>query len=567
MSKTLLLTKVLMKSIYDLDATKKKNKRFNLGPLGVAAIVLLLLASISVPIFMVVKDVGATLAPLGAWSLVINILLPIASIVIVVLSVFTIISVFFLSTDNSVLLPLPLQPSQLLLARFFSSLIITYLIELVILLPLLIGLGIGAQLPFDFYLFSVIVLLGLPIIPVAIIGLILTYITRFTNMAKHKDALTYVSFIFILGIALAFNFGFSSMMSSIEMDPNSLLAAIQSLSDQLHVILQTMFPFMLPASYALTASAFLTRILYLLLYLVINAIVLLFFAKVGGIVYFKTIMGSGENPSKKKELTDADFGKNTTSTSILKSYITVEWNLMVRSPIYFLNLIIIIPLLPFIMFASFYFSFNATGANVDMNFLIGLLGGNGTSMADGKLFLIALAILIFFCSISMISSTAISRMGTNAFFTKYIPVTPLTQLRAKMFWGIALSIFLAAMMIVFFVILNLFSWLDGLILLIPTIAVIYLLNYMGLFVDLKRPKLTWTTEASAVKSNLNSLLVMLGSWILGGLLLAAAFLLKLDTLSYGGYVIAGITTILASLLTWIFYSYYRRSCEEVFSAI
>ena len=566
MSKTLLLTKVLIKSIYDTD-TQKRKRKINLGPLGVVAIVLLLVASLSVPLFLLMKDVATSLATIQATPLIINVILPIASLVIMILSIFTIISVFFLSTDNAILLPLPLKPSQLLLARFFSSLFVTYLIELVILLPLFIGLGVGAALPIDFYFLTVIVIIGLPIIPVAIIGLIMTYVTRFTNMAKHKDLLTYISFFFILAISLGFNFAFSSMMTSIEFDPTSLVSALESLSVQLNGILTTLFPFMLPASTALTATSLVTRLLNALLYVGINGVALVLFAYFGGIMYHKTILGSGENPSKKKELSNDDFGKNTRHTSVLGSYIGVEWKLMARSPIYFMNLIIIIVLLPVILVASMVFSMAGTGANMDLSDIVALLGGSGGfQIANANSFLIGLAIMIFLCSVSMISSTSISRMGTNAYFVKYIPVQPFTQLRAKMFWGIASSIVLVLIMLGLFIYLDVMTLVDAIILFIPSIGVIYLLNYMGLFVDLKRPKLNWTTEASAVKSNLNSLIVMLASWALGGILIAAATLLNLNNLHNGGYYTAAITTIGSFALTYLFYRLYTKSCKDVFSS-
>lgn len=238
---------------------------------------------------------------------------------------------------------------------------------------------------------------------------------------------------------------------------------------------------------------------------------------------------------------------------------------MVRSPIYFLNLIIIVPLLPVIMMASLFFSLGSSGNSFDTTDILNLLAVGGSGMERAQTFLIALAIMIFFCSVSMISSTAISRMGNNAFIAKYIPVTPLVQLRAKMFWGIFLSSFLVVVLIGFFVVTSVFSILDGVILLIPSIAVLYLLNYAGLFVDLKRPKLNWTTESSAVKTNVNSLVVMLASWVLGGLLLAAAFLLKLDTIAYSGYYIAALVTLLAIIATRVLYRYYSKGSATVFS--
>ncbi len=564
MYKTFVLTKILLKSIYDSDATKKKRK-INLGPFGIVLLVLLMVGSLSLPIYLAASSIAKTLSTINATHLLIYVILPIAALLIMFLSIFTIISVFFLSTDNAILLPLPLKPYQLILARFFSTLFITYIIELVIFLPILIGIGVGAHLGFDFYVISVITTIGLPIIPVAIIGLLLTYITRFTNMAKHKDLLTYISFAFILAISLGFNFAFSSMMSQIELDPNSIYVAITQLAGQLKVIITSLFPYLIPASEALTASSLITRILYALLYIAINGVALVIFAYFGGLIYYKTILGSGENPTKKKTLSSDDFGKSTKTTSIYQSYVLVEWRLMLRSPIYFLNLILVIILMPVILFASVFSSTAASGTNIDMNDILALLGGSGGfNVGNASSFLIALAVLIFLSSISMISSTAISRMGSTSDFVKYIPVKPITQLRAKMFWGIFLSVFLSIMMLGLFMFLGVMNLVDSIIILIPAIAVIYALNYLGLLVDLKRPKLTWTTEASAVKSNLNSMIVLFASWGLAGLLIGATFLLKLNTIANGGYYAAALTTLGGTIVTYLLYRYYDRPCKDVF---
>lgn len=566
MSKTFALTKVLIKTLYSTNTSKKK-KKFNLGPLGVIVLLALVVGSISIPLLYAAKEVANIIVYFEAMNLIIYIILPIATMMIVTLSIFTIISVFFLSTDNAILLPLPLKSDQLLLARFFSSLFFTYIIELVLLLPILIGLGIGASLPFDFYIIAFIVVLGLPIIPTAIITIILTFITRFTNLSKNKDLITYLSFFFMLIIALAFNFGFNSLasnfLSGAEIDPALLLESVQVIASKFLLVLKIIFPFMLPASYALVGKELLIRLLNTGFYILINLTAIFLFAKIGSAIYLKSIKGSGENPSKKKELSAQHFNKQTKNRSALMSFVITEWRLMARTPIYFLNLIFIIPLFPVLLFVSFAFGFESGGSEMD-----GLLGliGNTAGVKDAKFFLIALGVLIFLTSVSLISSTAISRMGSSASFSKYIPIKPSIQLRAKTFWGIYLSLFMVLALLVGVTILGVISIIDTLILFLSSIPIIYLLNYLGLYVDLKRPKLDWTTEASAVKSNFNSLIVMFLSWGLGGILITLAMFLNFTSIPNGGYYLALITSLAASLITYLLYRQFNKKTSTVFSA-
>jgi ABC-2 type transport system permease protein len=116
----------------------------------------------------------------------------------------------------------------------------------------------------------------------------------------------------------------------------------------------------------------------------------------------------------------------------------------------------------------------------------------------------------FFVScMCMVTSTAISREGSQYFTMKYLPAPYRTQLNAKAACGIlvscsslvVLAVFLQA---VFRAPLPLFA--GGLVLVFPGAV---FMAYLGLLIDLIKPKLKWENEQQAVKQNFNSLFLLM----------------------------------------------------------
>jgi len=124
------------------------------------------------------------------------------------------------------------------------------------------------------------------------------------------------------------------------------------------------------------------------------------------------------------------------------------------------------------------------------------------------------AIGILSASMVTVTSTAISREGQNFFIMKYIPVSYRTQLNAKAFSGIIISFIVLIFYIVAVVIIlqpPIYLIIIGTLLALPNLIAI---NYLGLLIDLAKPKLVWDNEQVAVKQNWNSLIPMFGGWAL-----------------------------------------------------
>ena len=143
------LTKVLIKSLFDtkFGGQTKKYKKRNSKASTIALIAVLGLLVI-VPLFAYGYAVGGVIASVdtSVIKIIWDTLLPSAMIIIFLLSILSIVSVFFYSMDNAVLLPLPLKSWEILIARFITSLIFVYFTELLFVAPMIFGLGLGFEL-------------------------------------------------------------------------------------------------------------------------------------------------------------------------------------------------------------------------------------------------------------------------------------------------------------------------------------------------------------------------------------------------------------------------------------
>ena len=192
MSKLGALTKVLFKTnlFAGENNSKGKNKSKFLSGLLIALLIVFVVGSLGVPIVMTLDAVLAV-APLE--NIFISLILPLAGVTTIIFSVFSVVSVFYLSKDSDHLLHLPIAPKDIMLSKFLVSLMNEYYILFMFILPCLIGVGVGIDASAMYYVYSGVIFLLLPVIPSAIVTLIVLVITRFTGIMKNKDLFMYIS--------------------------------------------------------------------------------------------------------------------------------------------------------------------------------------------------------------------------------------------------------------------------------------------------------------------------------------------------------------------------------------
>jgi len=575
-NKTLHLAKVLLKSASNFSANASplsinKNRRALTGKSKILlyiVLAVLVVSSVCVPLGVAMKEMTSALLPLGIADGLFYMILPLATVAILIISIFTVISVLFLSTDNAVLLSMPLKPREIIVARFLNIILYTYLIVGMFIIPAFVGYGIATGAGVLFYIISLIEVLLLPIIPLSILLLLLVLILQYSNLTKHRDLFTYISMGLTLVIALGFNFVFQQAFMSVEIDPSQLAENIRAIVDGYAGVLVKFLPQLIPAINALTSSSVWLQLLNILIYIAASIAIFVVVVIIASPIYFKSIKGSDERGAKRKKKTSNDVVLQKSKTKgLFKSSIIVEWKLMVRSPIYFLNLIFVIILVPVIMIVSMVFSMSAAGESIDINQIMEALASLGLTLSSPLGFLVFFGALLFLTSVNLISSTAASRMGKSASFVKYIPCNTLTTVNIKTFWGNVLGIVPALLIAIALGVFKIISPLDMVALILPIIPSFLVLNYIGFIIDAKNPKLNWVNETQAVKSNLNSVFYLFGVWAIIGILVALGFLLNKANIPYSGYILSLFITVLGIVAIIIINNYFKKNDSTFFNKL
>jgi len=166
-----------------------------------------------------------------------------------------------------------------------------------------------------------------------------------------------------------------------------------------------------------------------------------------------------------------------------------------------------------------------------------MLGGG---LPASTLLLLLLGASLFIAGSSGASASGISREGSQFFVSKYLPVPFRVQVQAKLAIAFVLpfaglTVLLGVLAIRYHLSLPLLG--AGLLIALPALALPVL---AGLILDIHFPKLVWDNEYRAVKQNMNIMLLMLFSGLLG----AACIWMALKHGGLGWSLVAGLAALL-----------------------
>ncbi len=133
----------------------------------------------------------------------VNILLLMNFFLLFAKSIFESLNVLYFSKDLKVLLRMPIKSKDILNAKLLNMIVSEYEMEIIMLAIPMIVYGIYTNVNIIFYLYMVIILLILPVIPILITSLVISIIMRFTNSIKNKSKVMYITIItaiFLIGI-------------------------------------------------------------------------------------------------------------------------------------------------------------------------------------------------------------------------------------------------------------------------------------------------------------------------------------------------------------------------------
>ena len=454
-------------------------------------------------------------------------------------TIFSSINVLYFTKDSEYLLPLPLKPYQIILARTNVMLISEYLIIFLVGCIPLIMYGILTGAGIVYYITMLLAVILVPILPVLLISIIVMGIMSFAKLTKNRNKFQLLATALLLVIVVALSISTSSMqddltneeMAQMLVEANGTIEMIKGYIPTVDYLIE-----------ALTTNNLVTTVIEVLKTIAITAISFVVYMLISQKIYFKGLVGNlfgGGTARTKKGIKQKEY-KNS---KLYKSYVGKEFKSLARNPVFLMQCLIPAILIPIIMVIITYTGISSDGMGFEqINQMVGQMPTNTFMIAC-----IILGVIQFFTMFIYIAITAVSRDGENAVFMKYIPVPLYKQYIYKIIPNI----------IMYMVSIAITLGIAEYILHLPIITLILLFvvaTIMGglqsilmIIIDLKRPKLNWDSEYAVAKQNLNLIFPMLFSMLNIGIMIGAVALLK-NINVYLGLGIVGVLYIVATVV-------------------
>lgn len=513
MNKVITLTKVFLKNSfqnYRMDTKQKTHKKKT----GMLIIYIFAFCYLAAVIGFISFGMINSMMQIQQEAIFLGIFLLAIAFLLLLQSIFSCMNMFYFSKDVEFVLPLPVKPIEILMAKFNSMLITEYIVELAMgIIPfLLYGILTGANA--FYYIMAVMVLLVFPIFPMLIASLLVMIVMSFAKFTKKKDTFQLIAMILLFVVIFGIQFFVSGHEKTSEEQIMQQLVEANGLVETIG----NYFITLLPSVRAMTSPHIGNMLLELLKLLAITAVAYGGFILVGQKLYFKGVIDNGNGNGKRhKKIKGEGIYKRK---GIARSYIHKEFVMLIKNPIFCMQCILPPILFPFLFLGIFFIGVNGE-QQIQMNQLL----ANIPTASTGMICLLV-GITQFFMMMSYTSVTAVSRDGQNAVFMKYIPVSYYKQIQYKAMPAILLNGIMIGLtlLILYAIIPNL-----GIITYLSVFVIAMLLNILQsqlmVVVDLKRPKLEWTTEYAVVKQNMNMIFTFFSAFAIIGIIIIMATLI------------------------------------------
>ncbi|PJI10340.1 hypothetical protein CUB90_09520 [Clostridium sp. CT7] len=454
--------------------------------------------------------------------------------------IFYTMGTFYYSNDINFLIPMPLKPETIVASKFTVSLIYEYFITAIVLVPCTLIYGIGSGMGVPFYIFSIILIIFEPILPLAVALLISIFIMPFVNRSKKKDLFKTLGGILAVAFGLSINVITNSMSSS---NSKQMLSSVTKANS----VMKDFFPLGNIASKALVG----TDLVYLGIFILINVVSFIVIMYLGKLLYFKGVQGLSESSSTRKKIDKKKMEKEVQRKSVLFAYTMKEIKILFRTPAYFVNCVMSSFIFPIVIVVpAMVNKRQRTGISELMKYM------NGT---ESFRILITAAIVfgLLMGAVNAVTSTAISREGSNFFVMKYLPISYAKQITAKLLCGILVG----GISIVLVDIVALFAFKFPIYILLYMIIAgmlgIIFASIIGMYIDINTPKLEWDNEQRAVKSNVNSFIDFLISIIPSVIVIIMCIFVKIN---YNIFFI--LCVLVFTILDYLLYKFVCKSGEK-----
>jgi ABC-2 type transport system permease protein len=444
------------------------------------------------------KILGLTfsiLKPMAQETTLLTLAILAGQFLILVFGLFYVLSAFYFARDLEFLVSLPARPFEVIGAKFGVIMVNEYLTALSIVAPAFIVYGVMAGKSFDYWPQAALVFLLLPVIPLGLAGLLVMAMMRLVNVSRKKDFLILAGSLTLMTAAIFLQLGLAG-----NRNPEELMRFFTA-PDGLVRLVGENFPPCIWASRALAGGPGAVGPANLALFVGASIAVLLLLLLAAEKLFYRGLIGLSEMAARRRKLSRSAMARGfARARGSGQAILLREWRLMNRTPIFLLNGILSVVLVPVMLF----FMVRTNSGEMSAGILKILASGNRTAEI--------LFAAVFFVACGCLNGTAsstFSREGKNFWISRVIPVAPGRQVMGKFMHSylVALLGVLGGSLGARFALGM--GWRSILPAGLLALAAGVLLTAVNMAIDLARPLLTWTNPQRAIKQNLNVLLAML----------------------------------------------------------
>lgn len=492
---------------------------------------------ISIPICSAIAMSYDFFKQINQEGYLLSLILLIGSLTTFLMGIYTVLNVFFFAEDMEILMPMPFKMSEIIISKFIVTLINMYIYTGIIIAPLIVY-GVTSKAGVFYYLFSILIILANPILPLALCLIISLIIMRITNLSKHKDMFKTISG--VISILLVVLINFSANFSTGSVDMVTLLSENSGIMNGISSIFFTN----IFGAKVLLYSGGIKGILNLLLLII--SLVLLIFALyyVGDKLYFKSIVGMSETSGKRENILekDKDFIKEK---SPIVTLAVKDMKMIFRTPTFFINCVVMLLYFPLIIGVAF------IGGNVS-----GFVGNISSNMIVS----LTMATIIFSIIGGNAATTCLSREGKNIIVSKYIPVSYKTQIKSKILSSIIINsiAILLGVSILVYIKADIITFIMSLIIQVLTIIMVSL---SGVLLDYKSPSVNWEDEKAMFDKNFRPLILLLIFFGVGGFL--TVIYMKIESL----LILFIVNIVCISVISVLIYKVLMKSGVNAYKEI
>ena len=467
------LIKIQLINLYGLNVyrnlkdTKEKRKKFWLG-VAYAFVILVMMFYVGAMSFGYVY--------IGLADILPAYLIMLASVIILIFSLFKAGNTIFQRVSHDILSSLPVRNSAVVISRFVRLYVENILLALVAMLPAIVVYGVMVKPAWSFYVIGLIVMLFIPLIPITISVFVGTAILAIASRAKHKNLVS-----ILLSMALVVGLMLGSLKLS-TIDENIDITALQNMLNVVLDLIKRIYP---PAAWlgnAMLKGNFVTCLGC------VGGGILIFGIVIGLVSVYYTPINNGLYSTGAKHNYEM---KALKKSNMLRALYIRELKRYFSSSVYVTNTIIS-PVMGILFAVALLFVSPEQLESVATEFYA------ESGMVLHVRSMLPMVLATVFC-MTPITAVSISMEGKQWWIVKTLPIKAKLLLDSKLLMNLSVSVPFYVLSVILVSIGQGVSFMEFVwICVVPLVALLFSCIF-GQTVNLKMPVFDWENEVAVVK--------------------------------------------------------------------